>query len=228
MLSDSDKYRGGYFFKLAAMLLMAAWPFCFSQAAMAEENIPAADDYKAAPCKGLKPYNSLDELLYQFYINLESDCLFTMPVEDLEKIWGVKILAKERAQGQSYSQVRDSVDFRNKPYLSEKDAFFIELNQGVLSTNKNLFTIVITREYFEKYGSLFPEGNIPWLLPEPKIEEFIPRPRVLNRDELKNPPKQHKCKKNWSHGYRYYWSSPGRPYRITIEGGCVVTEITVY
>lgn len=30
-------------------------------------------------CTNLKEIHNLDELLYQFYINLDSDCLFTMP-----------------------------------------------------------------------------------------------------------------------------------------------------
>ncbi|MDL2259637.1 hypothetical protein LJB99_02010 [Deltaproteobacteria bacterium OttesenSCG-928-K17] len=84
MLNWSEQYRGGYFFKLAAMLLLAAWPLCVSPVAVADERLPAAEGGQVTPCKGLKPFNNLDELLYQFHINLDSDCLFTMPVEEHE------------------------------------------------------------------------------------------------------------------------------------------------
>ena len=61
----------------------------------AEENVPHKGE---TICKELKPFNNLDELLYQFYVNLVSDCLFDMPVEELQTIWHIQIFARERAQ----------------------------------------------------------------------------------------------------------------------------------
>ena len=139
----------------------------------AEEGVAANPEAPTVPCKGLKPYNNLDELLYQFYINLESDCLFTMPLEELEKIWGVKILTEERFKPQNYYPLAET-DFYFKPYKSEKDAFYIELAQHEVVTmphyiklNATIFKIKITQEYLKMHGTLFPDQKMPKLLPKP-------------------------------------------------------------
>jgi len=114
-------------FRKIIMVMAALLLWSVPAASTAEESLPAATDPRTAPCKGLKPYNNLDELLYQFYINLDSDCLFEMSVEELEKIWGVKILYLKRLQlGQppTPTELRESSDFENRPYETEKDAFF--------------------------------------------------------------------------------------------------------
>lgn len=46
---------------------------------------------KQVACKHLKAVNNLDELLHQFYIHLDSDCINNTPVDVLEKIWGVPV-----------------------------------------------------------------------------------------------------------------------------------------
>ena len=120
------------------------------------------------PCRGLKPFNNLEELLYQVYINLDSECLLKMPVAELEEKWGIKILSDERLKpGQMSFQLRDSFDFAGKPCVSEKDAFFVEKKvdeeQGISE-----LVISITDAYREKHGTLFPDGRYPKLLPEPK------------------------------------------------------------
>ena len=144
---------------LGVMLLICS----LSQMVRAEEAVSAASSEASAPCKGLKPYNNLDELLYQFYINLESDCLFEMPIDELEEAWGIKIL--------SSGLIFDS-NFYYKPYKSEKDAFYVSISNrggGMID-----FKINITKDYYDKFATLFPDGNFPKLLPEP-IGEKVTR-----------------------------------------------------
>ena len=170
MLNQIGRINSGFLFSLAKILLfLAAFSFWAASPAVAEE---AGPDPKTAPCKGLKPYNNLDELLYQFYINLDSECLFEMPLEDLEKIWDTKIFSYDRLREGVYlpydrlEEIRKIPGFYNKPYKTEKDAFYIEHSNWIHVA----FSIVITKEYYEKYATLFPDGNLPKLLPEPIIK----------------------------------------------------------
>ena len=114
-----------------------------------------------------KPFNNLDELLYQFYINLDSDCLFKMPVAELEKVWGIKILDKERFKPKNYYPFSET-EFYYKPYKTEKDAFYVEMSSGSFSGNR--FELKITKEYFERHGTLFPDEKLPKLLPQPNSD----------------------------------------------------------
>ena len=125
-----------------------------------------ATGLKPDVCIGLRPYNNLDELLYQIYINLGSDCLFTMPVSQLEQIWDTKILSLEETTSGKYFQIWSGSDFYKKPYKSEKDAFFVEKRANE-KFNRTDFHIIITDDYLKKYGTLFPDGKFPKQLPVP-------------------------------------------------------------
>lgn len=157
-------------------------------------SVPAMADAEEGPCKGLKPFNNIDELLYQFYINLDSDCLFETPAEELEKIWDTKILSFYKndhvalrnlaRRGYDLAKLRKvfsaeqytgSVDenfvltphiFEMKPYNSERDAFYIEV---VKSDEFHIesFIIRMTREYEEKEGTLFIDDDYPEGFPTP-------------------------------------------------------------
>lgn len=134
----------------------------------AEEVISETLNAKTTPCQGLRPFNNLDDLLYQFYLNLESDCLFEMSVAELEKAWETKILSVERLDfKQEAYQLRNGEVFFNKPYMSPKDAFYIEIEPD-WGFNKR-FAIKITKEYAAKHSSLYPGQKLPELLPEPII-----------------------------------------------------------
>jgi len=160
--------------KLGGMLLFVALVICLMPlSAEAEENSPRDVEELKKTCRGLGPFNNLDELLYQFYINLDSDCLFYMPVGELEKIWGIKILSEERGKyGEEYFKVRNSADFHFKPYESENDSFYLVVRHGSPDLAKNAFSIQITREYYERTGTLFPYAKFPRTLPEP-VEERL-------------------------------------------------------
>lgn len=164
-------------------------------------------------CKGLQKVNNLDEMLYQFYINLDSDCLFEMPLLELEAIWGIKIDFYQRfeTREQMIYERRSGPDFYAKPYRSEADAFVIK---ATLSKNKTTrFRLVMTQEYNQAHATLFPEGNFPKLLPEPLIlygVEWSHYPSLpYNRPRPKNTGQYN------SHA-SYDWVSADRKRKISI------------
>lgn len=192
----------------------------------------AAANAGGAPCRGLKPYKNLDELLYQIYINLDSDCLFKMPVAELERVWDIKILSPERAQGEDAYRLRTSSDFANKPYKSDKDAFYIKMHLGIVTTLQNMskntektnqIDIIITEEYLKKYGTLFSEGNLPKLLPAP-LSRRMP-PLMTSHGNLRRPEQQKRKPEIMRPGYTYYWFNPAPPHVIIFDvwpGGVTV------
>ena len=100
------RQEAGIFYKLNILLpAMVCLILAAPANVFAEEGVVADPKAATAPCKGLKPYNNLDELLYQFYINLDSDCLFKMPVAELEKTWDIKILSRDRVNAMTRSSV---------------------------------------------------------------------------------------------------------------------------
>ena len=179
MLSQEDKLQWEQatksaleeMFKYIHTLLLAM--VCLILAApanvFAEEGVAANPEAATVPCKGLKPYNNLDELLYQFYINLESDCLFKMPLEELEKIWGIRIhdTNRSRRDPEYLKRLREEgYMFDSKPYKSEKDAFYLK---AYIDNEGNIIELFIktTKEYRDKYGTLLADGQYPKLLPPP-------------------------------------------------------------
>ncbi|MDR2945561.1 MAG: hypothetical protein LBV79_02280 [Candidatus Adiutrix sp.] len=192
MTSQTDQKRGKPFFALRGSPRLTAFSlFCLFLAAIllihpapaSAAGEDAASAAPAMPCKGLKPYNNIDELLFQIHANLDSDCLFTMPVEELEKIWDTKIASYEvedssaikmaasfgfdREELINYETTRKlSAPLDAKPYNAERDAFYI-----VAAKSDELYTvsfyIKMTREYAKKNGTLFPDSNSPQGLPDP-------------------------------------------------------------
>ena len=143
-------------------------------------------------CTDLKKVNNLDELLYQFYVNLDSDCLFTMPLSELEEIWGIEILPEAHLNDVTYIDNPR----RFKPYHSEADAFIVFA--GFEGNKTTAFKIVMTFEYSKKHGTLFPNGN----------PEGLPAPL---REIIESPFKGHGCGRfylergGYIQGILYYW-----------------------
>jgi len=166
-------------------------------------------------CRELKPVNNLDELLYQFYVNLDSDCLFQIPTAQLERIWDIKIADRDRLKpGQSTIPLINSSDFALKTYNSEKDSFYVErINRG----DSIMFRIVMTNAYSEKHATLFPDGNFPKLLPTPS-KKFSPHEVYYGF-----PPKTRYYPKipgvySELGSYIYYWESTDKTREMHIFG----------
>jgi hypothetical protein len=216
-----------YFTKLSGILLMLAFLLC---------SVPVSSDFGEVMCKDLKPFNNLDELLYQFYINLNSECLFKMSAAELEKIWGIKIFSDERPEkGQARYQLRMGSDFKNKPYKSEIDAFFVVMSRSRRNrdANVNEFLIEISETYYDKYGTLFPDGNYPALLPNPHIDisqkEIYPtRPGGPDESKPSRPRPPINVGKYNMTDFSYYWSSFDHTREIRLDGTRGVTRILIW
>ena len=230
LLNDSPQQKQTYRQKCVHFALgIVTTLFCLlPTTSMAEENM----------CTDLKKVNNLDELLYQMYINLDSDCLFTMPLADLEKAWGIQILSKERLQpgqtiyemGEAYADLRNSDDFRGKPYRSEADAFYVDARRENNRTKQ--FQILITKVYLQEHATLFPEGNFPKLIPEPTYYGFNPAPISYPPLRVGDPPQNAPEPKNpgvYTRDYLCYWLNADRTHMIYIftETTPSVTRITV-
>ena len=106
-----------------------------------------------------------------------------MPLEELEEVWGIKILDEKRAKPHNYYPLSET-DFGNKPYKSEKDAFYIELfktypmsytagrnmsigmgtSTGLVSGPNYMVTTIFiirpTKKYHEKHGEMLPSAKL--------------------------------------------------------------------
>jgi len=89
--------------------------------------VEVVENDRNAPCRGLRPYKDIEDLLYQFYINLDSDCLFTMSLKELEEIWDTEIWGSEVGSKQKKTLSREEYQaFVSKPCKTDRDAFVIE------------------------------------------------------------------------------------------------------
>ncbi|MDL2260249.1 hypothetical protein LJB99_05180 [Deltaproteobacteria bacterium OttesenSCG-928-K17] len=184
------------------------------------ENADATVDFQELPCRGLKRYENLEELLYQFYINLDSDCLFEMPKAELEKIWDTKILNRQDFSSGEYWTTKMGADFEGKPYVSERDAFYIEYAPPESHYNA-LFTVNITQEYRDKYHSLLPTMKITMLIPEPVVTV---KTTFFNADSDK--PRVVEGQPGYSM-YAYYWYSSDKKRYIYFTWSFGLTEIRI-
>ena len=212
--------RGGRFLSLSgALLLAAALALCAVQAAAAEEAVP---DPKTAPCKGLKPVNNLDELLYQFYINLDSDCLFEMSTEELEKIWDIEIY--------SQGKYRLNSDYRQKSYGPEKDALIVGVYQ---SKGKNVrFKVNMTENYMSAHHTIFPDGEWPKLLPKPLRKYTDTKVGIFSVSRASTPVKikpEYQGKYAYIDKYDYYWLNTDKTRMMILVGSeSSVTSVSIF
>lgn len=174
------------------------------------------------PCRGLKPYNNIEELLYQFYINLDSDCLFKTPVEELEKIWEIEVIYRERDMNGKYDFSR----FINKPYKTEKDAFYITVNKSS-KTGSNYFTLLITSPYHKQHATLFPDGEFPKMLPRPKrgLSGDVMPPAIDIAFPPPMPKIQDKYGSSLGQPFQFYWLSSNQSRIIILSGTYGVSTI---
>ena len=207
---------------LGRILFAALLLWLVPQVAWAEEDAAVASGAEEIPCRGLKPFKDLNELLYQFYINLDGDCLFKMPVSELEKIWETKILSRERGPGENFFKLRNSSEFYYKPDNSgkaysytkaSKDAFYITASPSPRNPEMNYFAIQITNEFYKRRGSLFPDAKFPRSLPEPiaikyKNSQYALRSMGESRIIGRHHPEY----------YYYHWYSSDKTGRISLGG----------
>jgi hypothetical protein len=170
---------------------------------------------KNTPCRGLKAVNDIDDLLYQFYINFDSDCLFTLSIAELEKIWGLKISNSNiTITGDGYKSIplgglyeefigvsADNPEIENNKhsiYVSGDGDFGVEVYATGKENKIQYFTIRMTKAHKKKQDTFFPNNKIyPIFLPTPetKMRVYFVDPKDHYR-ELKGYTPQAKSSKD--------------------------------
>lgn len=118
----------------------------------------------------------IDDLLFQFYSNIDSQCLFEMPTEELEKVWGIRVLDYINASSDKLNELNIKA---NKASENE-ESFFVrkaDFEQGI-----SAFYIDLTDKYRDKnrgWGGSVGKGQFPELLPPPQVinKPFNPKIR---------------------------------------------------
>ena len=100
----------------------------------AKKIIPATDsvtqqetaDLAGIPpeCKNLARVGDLDDLLYQLYSNIDSYCLFEIPADRLETIWGIPVLdflnADDRQRAKLERRLKDEIKDQGLLYVERE------------------------------------------------------------------------------------------------------------
>lgn len=163
--------------------------------------ISEAKETTMSTCKNLQKVKDIDDLLFQFYSNLDSQCLFAMPTQKLEKIWGIRVLDYI---GASSDKVND-LNIESQERWENKEGLFVSkenFEQGIPA-----FHIRVTHKYVDKnkgWGGSAGKGQYP---------KFLPAPQIVNKhvDESDQKPRIHGSRpiipKNtvYEKYSRYYW-----------------------
>lgn len=125
-----------------------------------------AEETANSHCNNLHQVKDIDDLLLQFYSNIDNQCLFEMPTQQLEKIWRVRILDYVNADSKKISDL--NTEFHR--IIENEQSLFIckkDFEQGVIALDINL-----TNEYIKQntgWGGLISKGQYPKLLPLPQV-----------------------------------------------------------
>lgn len=115
-------------------------------------------------CKDLGKVTDIDNLLYQFYSNIDSQCLFEIPTQELQNIWAVRI----------YDYTDLTLDERTTLQKDFKEAFSIPYRLIVIKTEHEgvikFYVITSTRFDQSAWGGKVGKGEFPSLLPKPNIQ----------------------------------------------------------
>lgn len=141
-------------------------------------HVPAAEVSNYVPpaeCKNLGLIADVDDLLYQMHSNLNSHCLFEIPVEELEKIWGIPVL---RGYDLTRSEEEREQDRLKAIRVAEKDPSTIYVQVSSNTDDKNneriiYFQVNRNQLYRNEYGYFkgsIGEKKFPYYLPPPYLE----------------------------------------------------------
>lgn len=108
-------------------------------------------------CQNLYQVIDIDDILKQMYDNIDSDCLFKMPANELEKIWGIKVfdlntLTEPRVTIEKFAQSYQAL------YVTRHTS-----SSGITSLK------VLSSYPTYSLGGSFVYGRFPYYLPPPKI-----------------------------------------------------------
>ena len=157
-----------------------------------EDAVPYKELKKHIPaeCRGLHKVKDIDDLLLQIYTNIDSHCIFDIPMETLERIWGIPLFDRP-AYKSIYGEWGDILDNASTLYMEKN--YMYEHDKDL--KGKPYYSIHYTKTYGKKnsfFGGSLGRGFLPKNLPRPKVIESnffgaYPRhPSYVDEAYLKN------------------------------------------
>ena len=219
---------------LLGILLLAGCSDAVTQSAEDNANRKGADMGKTT-CKNLGKVGDLDDLLFQMYSNLDSHCLFEMPVGELERIWGIPVydytLPTDTASEEVNRRNSEEIDGYTLKRQADQDKYK-RLHWEVIKSNdydpdnegeiKNVvFEIFSARDYGVFMQGKYPKFLPPPIIKEPESEYFMDPPYVDHELEGYTPPTE--FERNgflppsdtvYKQNTEYFWLNPGRDVKL--------------
>lgn len=135
-------------------------------------------------CKDLHKVTGIDDLLFQMYNNIDNHCLFDIPTQELEAIWGLKIIdyttleevsddyinAMSKAEYAEYSKPSIILSEQYHDYRKNgKGIFIVKKESGIGETLQVNVTESYASTVDRLWGGGLDKGLFPSKLPKPKI-----------------------------------------------------------
>ena len=219
---------------LLGILLLAGCSDAVTQPAEDNANRKGADMGKTT-CKNLGKVGDLDDLLFQMYSNLDSHCLFEMPVGELERIWGIPVYDYTPPTDTASEEVNRRNIKKRDEYALKRQADqdkYKRLHWEVIKSNdydpdnegeiKNVvFEIFSAKDYGVFMQGKYPKFLPPPIIKEPESEYFMDPPYVNHEVEGYTPPTE--FEKNgflppsdtvYKQNTEYFWLNPGRDVKL--------------
>ena len=219
---------------LLGILLLAGCSDAVTQSAEDNANRKGAGMGKTT-CKNLGKVGDLDDLLFQMYSNLDSHCLFEMPVGELERIWEIPVYDYTPPTDTASEEVNRRNIKKRDEYALKRQADqdkYKRLHWEVIKSNdydpdnegeiKNVvFEIFSARDYGVFMQGKYPKFLPPPIIKEPESEYFMDPPYVNHEVEGYTPPTE--FEKNgflppsdtvYKQNTEYFWLNPGRDVKL--------------
>ena len=219
---------------LLSILLLAGCTDAVTQSAEGNANRKEAGMGKTT-CKNLGKVGDLDDLLFQMYSNLDSHCLFEMPVGELERIWGIPVYDYTPPTDTASEEVNRRNIKKRDEYALKRQADqdkYKRLHWEVIKSNdydpdnegeiKNIvFEIFSAKDYGVFMQGKYPKFLPPPIIKEPESEYFMDPPYVNHEVEGYTPPTE--FEKNgflppsdtvYKQNTEYFWLNPGRDVKL--------------
>lgn len=218
------------------------------------DGVTQGQGMKNQTCKNLAKIKGIDDLLFQMYSNLDSHCLFEMPVGELERIWGIPVydytLPTDTASEEVNRRNSEEIDGYTLKRQADQDKYkrlYWEVIKSLSKSTdtKNIVTFDIRSA--KDYG-VFIQGKYPKFLPppiikEPESEYFMVPPYVDHELEGYTPPTE--FERNgflppsdtvYKQNTEYFWLNPGRDVKLPYltlrtsrgEGLVYISEISMH
>ena len=165
-----------------------------AQDVLAAEAAPPAPEQKIARCRPhLHRAENRDDLIRQmFQTGLLDDCLYSMPPEELQRIWDIPVVPLNKA-----THIGADIPSRLGIYVVHDDIF-------------RFLSIDLNKDSIENIGTLFPEGHYPYFMPEPSLIEKADFSWGTHHNNLKWTVHRAKESDQIQHGQEHIWVKGNR------------------